>query len=154
MTTHTLPGRSNSALPRACDPPPVGRCSGEHGFTLVETVIGLVILSLGILAVASLSSTSQWQVQRGQDLTNSAVLVQEVLEGIADMPFDSVSVGKHSDTTTVGGTTYSIVWEVVDASDSLASGGSEIKLITVYVSGGMTQTSAEQFDMAIYSGGS
>jgi prepilin-type N-terminal cleavage/methylation domain-containing protein len=154
MTTRPPQEAANRTEKSAPDVPLATPPADGNGFTLIETIVGVVILSLGILAVASLSSTSLWQVQRGQDLTNSAVAVQQILEDIADTPFDSVDAGKYSDTITVGGTTYTVTWEVVDASDSLASGGSEIKLVTAYVGGGMTQTRPEQFDMAIYRSGS
>lgn len=132
------------------------RCrSDERGFTLVETIVALVILTIGILAVATMSSATVWQVRRGQDMTNAALVAQQVMEEIGDTPFDSVVVGSYGDTITMGGIDYHVAWIVRDLSDSLASGGSEFKEITVYASGGLTQSSAESYTMAIYkSGGS
>ena len=140
MTSHDRPGRWRP---------------DERGFTLVETIIALVILTIGILAVATMSSATVWQVRRGQDLTNAALVAQQILEQIEDTPFDSVLVGSYGDTITMGGIDYHVAWIVQDLSDSLASGSNEFKEITVYASGGLTQTSAEEYTTAIYkSGGS
>lgn len=127
--------------------------SHRDGFTLVELVIALVILSVGILSLANLSSTALLQIRRGQDLTGSALAAQEVIEDISSTPFDSVAAGKFADTIAVGGVDYTVAWSVVDATDSLASGSAELKLIEIFVGGGPTQTFAEQFDLAIYSDG-
>jgi prepilin-type N-terminal cleavage/methylation domain-containing protein len=122
----------------------------ERGFTLVETIIALVILTVGILAVATMSSATVWQVRRGQDLTNATLVAQQVMEEIAATPFDSVPAGNYRDTVSMGGVRYTVGWIVVDLSDSLAAGGNEFKEITVYTGGGLTQSSAETYSMAIY----
>ena len=129
------------------------RPNDGDGFTLVELIVALVILSVGILSLATLSSNALLQVRRGQDLTNSAIAAQQIIEDISNTPFDSVAEGKYSDTITVGGTNYAVVWSVVDATDSLASGGAQLKLIEIYAGGGITQSGAEQFEIAIYSDG-
>lgn len=123
------------------------------GFTLVETIIALVILSIGILAVATLSSTSIWQVRRGQDLTNSTMAAQQVMEVLSRTPYDSVPEGAYSDSVRVGEIVYRIVWNVVDVTDSLATGGARLKRVTVYAGGGLAQPSPERFEMAIYGPG-
>lgn len=125
----------------------------RQGFTLIETIIALVILSVGILAVATLSSTSIWQVRRGQDLTNAAMAAQQVMEQIATTPFDSVALGTDSDTVTMGGIQYTVVWTVTDVTDSLASGNAQLKSISVYTGGGLTLSSAEVFEMMLFSSG-
>ena len=125
----------------------------SEGFTLIETIIALVILSVGILAVATLSSTSIWQVRRGQDLTNAALVAQQVMEDISDTPYDSVLVGTFGDTITMGGIDYTVAWTVVDLTDSLAARGAELKGITVLSGGGLTQTTAEEYQMSVYKPG-
>ena len=145
-------------LQRSCirmnsDDLPRRRRYDERGFTLVETIVALVILTIGILAVATMSSATVWQVRRGQDMTNAALVAQQVKEDLADTPFDSVLVGSYGDTITMGGIDYHVAWIVQDLSDSLASGSNEFKEITVYASGGLTQTSAEEYTMAIYKTG-
>jgi len=125
----------------------------ERGFSLVETIIALVILTIGILAVATLSSATIWQVRRGQDLTNSSLAAQEIMEQLKAQPYDSVEVGTFADTVTMGGIDYTVGWVVTDLTDSLASGGNQLKEITVYSGGGLTQSSAETFITSIYKEG-
>ena len=123
------------------------------GFTIVELIIALVILSVGILAVAGLMANSIWQARRADDLTNSTLAAQQVLDGIAMMEFDSVVVGSFADTISFGPANYIVQWTVEDVSDSLASEDAEIKLITLLAGGGLTQTSAVPFELFIYSPG-
>jgi prepilin-type N-terminal cleavage/methylation domain-containing protein len=125
----------------------------REGFTLIETIIALVILTVGILAVATLSSTSIYQVRRGQDLTNAALSAQQIMEEIHGMAFDSVDVGTFGDTVTMGGIDYTVVWVVVDVSDSVGTRGAEVKDIMVYSGGGLTQANAETYQMTIFQSG-
>jgi Tfp pilus assembly protein PilV len=123
------------------------------GFTIVETIVALVILTVGILAVATVSSTSIYQVRRSQDLTNSAMAAQRVMEQIMEANFDSVKVGKYMDTISITGIDYYVGWSVENAPDSMEGGGGELKTVMLLSGGGLTQTSAEQFDMMLYKPG-
>ncbi len=124
------------------------------GFTLIEVIFALMILTVGILAVATLSATSIWQTRRGDDLTNSALAAAQVLDGVAVLPFDSVVVGDYVDTVSFGPADYFVNWTVYDMTDSLASGDDEIKRILVLSGGGLTQTNAEQYELFIFKPGS
>ena len=125
----------------------------EGGFTIVEVIIALVILTVGILAVASLSATAIWQTRRGDDLTNSALAAAQVLDGVAVLPFDSVAVGTYTDTVSFGPVDYVVQWTVTDMSDSLAAGDAQIKRILALSGGGLTQTNAEQYELFIFDPG-
>jgi len=147
------PGFRGSRVGMSIAARPPARWDDERGFSLIETIIALVILTIGILAVATLSSATIWQVRRGQDLTNAGLVAQQVMEDLTDSPYDSVELGNFSDTITMGGIEYTVVWTVEDLTDSLASGGNEIKEIKIYAGGGLTQTNPEEFVMAIYKAG-
>ena len=125
----------------------------EGGFTIVEVIIALMILTVGILAVASLSATAIWQTRRGDDLTNSALAAAQVLDGVAVLPFDSVAVGTYTDTVSFGPVDYVVQWTVTDMSDSLAAGDAQIKRILALSGGGLTQTNAEQYELFIFDPG-
>lgn len=127
--------------------------TARGGFTLVEVIISLVILTVGILAVATLSMTSIWHTRRGFDLTNSAFAAAQVLDGVAILPYDSVVVGNYVDTISFGPVDYIVNWTVVDMTDSLSTGTGQIKRISVLSGGGITQTRAEQFELFIYNSG-
>jgi len=124
------------------------------GFTLIEVIFALMILTVGILAVATLSATSIWQTRRGDDLTNSALAASQVLDGVAVLPFDSVPVGSYVDTVSFGPANYIVEWTVTDMSDSLAAGDGQIKRILALSGGGITQTNAEQYELFIFDPGS
>lgn len=130
-----------------------GPNTARGGFTLVEVIISLVILTVGLLAVATLSMTSIWQTRRGLDLTNSALAAAQVLDRVAVLPYDSVIVGNYVDTVSFGPIDYIVNWTVTDMTDSLSTGTGLIKHISVLSGGGMTQTNAEQFELFIYTSG-
>lgn len=133
--------------------------SGSHsgaarrGFTLIEVIFALVILTVGILAVATLSATSIWQTRRGDDLTNSALAAGQVLDGVSVLPFDSVDVGTYVDTVSFGPANYIVNWTVEDMTDSLSAGDGQIKRILALSGGGLTQTNPEQYELFIFKPG-
>jgi Tfp pilus assembly protein PilV len=123
------------------------------GFTLVEMVIALTILLFGILSVAGLMATSVSQTRRADDLTNSAIAAQQVLDRLSMLPFDSVPEGNYSDTVSFGPAEYIVVWKVEDLSETLAEEGNEIKMITVLSGRGLAQSTAESFELYIFKAG-
>ncbi len=127
--------------------------SERGGFTLVEIIVALVILLVGILGVAGLISTSVSQTRRADNITNSTIAAQQVLDRLTMLPFDSVPEGSGSDTISFGPADYIVVWTVVEMSDSLAAEGNEIKKITVQSGGGLAQSAAENFELYIYKDG-
>ena len=127
--------------------------AARGGFSLLEVIIALVILTVGILAVATLSATSIWQTRRGDDLTNSALAAGQVLDAVAVMPFDSIAVGAYADTFSFGPAQYIVSWLVVDVTDSLAAGNRQMKRIVAVSGGGMTQLTGEQYELYIYDRG-
>lgn len=123
------------------------------GFTLVEMVIALTILLIGILGVAGLMGTSVTQTRRADNLTNSAIAAQQVLDRISMLPFDSVPEGTYSDSVSFGPGEYIVVWTVEDVSGTLATEGNEIKKITVLSGRGHAQSRAESYELFIFKDG-
>ena len=124
----------------------------KGGFTLIEVVVSLVILTTGILAVVSLSASAMWQTRRGDDYTNAAMAAQEVLDDLSVRPYDSLFAGDFSDTLTYGGATYRVKYTITDMTDSIAEVGG-IKRIEVLAGGGLTQSAAEIFELYIFDPG-
>src|SRR3982751_4398323 len=56
------------------------RRSGEAGFTLFEMVVAMVVLSIGLLGVASAISYALMASNRGRGVTNAKMLVVSALE--------------------------------------------------------------------------
>jgi prepilin-type N-terminal cleavage/methylation domain-containing protein len=73
--------------------------SGEKGFTLVEVLIGLVILAIGILAIAGMQITSIRGSSFSNNLTQASVIAQERLEFLKSLPLTdaSLNTGDYND---------------------------------------------------------
>ena len=61
----------------------------HKGFTLIEILIGLVILSVGLLAIAALQVTSARGNFFSKNLTQATYVAQDRLEFLEKVPFDS-----------------------------------------------------------------
>jgi prepilin-type N-terminal cleavage/methylation domain-containing protein len=63
-----------------CDSPNKKRRHSESGFSLLELVVSMVILTVGLLGVASAISYALLATNRGRGITNSKMLVVSILE--------------------------------------------------------------------------
>jgi len=60
----------------------------KRGFTLIEVLIGLVILAIGVLAITSMQITSITGTSFSNRLTQASILAQERLEFLKSLPVD------------------------------------------------------------------
>jgi prepilin-type N-terminal cleavage/methylation domain-containing protein len=76
----------------------------KKGFTLIEVLISLIILSIGILAVAGMQITSIRGTAFSNNLMQASVIAQERLEFLKSLPLNDVSLdtGDHNDPPDVG----------------------------------------------------
>jgi type IV pilus assembly protein PilV len=58
----------------------------EKGFTLLEVLLGLVILAIGILAIAGMQITSITGTSFSKNLTQASVIAQDRLEYLKSLP--------------------------------------------------------------------
>jgi prepilin-type N-terminal cleavage/methylation domain-containing protein len=65
----------------------------EGGFTLIELMVAIAILSFGILAVATMQTTAMRANFRGYRLTEATTLAQDRIEYLTTQPFDDLVVG-------------------------------------------------------------
>ena len=123
----------------------------NQGFTLVEVMIAMIILSIGVLAVAGMASSSIKQVRRGFNLTNSTFAAQQVLDRYMMMPFDSIPTGNSADTISVGGQDYRVLSTITDVSATWSTVNSDVVYhIVVYAGGGVNQRNGERFETFVY----
>ncbi len=61
---------------------------GKKGFTLVEVLIGLIILAIGILAIAGMQITSIRGTSFSNNLSQASVLAQNRLEFLKGLPLN------------------------------------------------------------------
>jgi prepilin-type N-terminal cleavage/methylation domain-containing protein len=71
--------------------------SGKKGFTLIELLIALVILAVGVLAIARMNIASIRGNFFSNHLTQATYVAQEQLEFLATLPYDSTALqpGNH-----------------------------------------------------------
>lgn len=89
----------------------------HKGFTLVEVLIGLVILAIGLLAIAGMQMTSVKGNFFSHYLTQANYAGQDRLEVLDNIPFDSneLLAGNHNDPAkTIAGVVFNRAYTVAD----------------------------------------
>ena len=85
-----------------------GPRSGRAGFSLVELIVAMMVLSIGILGLAGTPAAFALQVTLGDVKTERAAAMQSVVEGIRAADYAPVGSGSE----TVG--RYGVTWSVTD----------------------------------------
>jgi type IV pilus assembly protein PilV len=109
---------------------------GERGFTLLEVMIAIVILAFGILAVASMQTSSIYGNSVADRLTEGTSWAGNKMEELLTIPEtdEQLSSGIHGPETMISGvSTYDLNWEVIDSVDP-SNPLEDAKLIIVTVS--------------------
>lgn len=80
----------------------------KKGFTLIEVLIGLVILAFGLLAIAGMQITSVKGNFFSNNLTQASILAQDRLEILRNLDWNhsDLSIGTH-DEGQISGTIFS-----------------------------------------------
>jgi len=102
--------------------------SGSKGFTLVEVLIGLIILSVGILAITTVHVISTKGSYFSNHLSQATICAQDKLESLKNLPYNDsdLSSGQHNEGI-LPGTIFSR--QVIVVEDV----GNSIKTITVVI---------------------
>lgn len=64
----------------------------EKGFSLLEVLIALVILALGLLALGNMQVMGIGGNASGQKMTTATTLAQDALEGMTNVPYNTVDL--------------------------------------------------------------
>ena len=101
----------------------------RNGFSLIEILVALVILSIALLALAGLMVTTTKNNAAGGHLTEAATFAQDTLERLRVSPLSSIPTGVMIQNSCVGstGVTYTGSWTAV------ANSGSTLDTITITV---------------------
>ena len=89
----------------------------KKGFTLIEVLMGLVILAIGLLAIAGMQVTSVRGNFFSNYLTQASYAGQDRLEFLDSLAYTSaeLSANNHNDpSTTISGIVFSRSYTVVD----------------------------------------
>ncbi len=89
----------------------------QKGFTLIEVLIGLVLLAIGLLSIAGMQMTSVKGNFFSHYLTQANYAGQDRLEFLDNIPFGSneLLAGNHNDgAATIAGISFNRVYTVTD----------------------------------------
>lgn len=86
----------------------MNRLHNEHGFTLVEALIAIVILSLGILTLISMQTTVIKGNAKARGITTASVWAQNRIEQLLNVDYDTIA----NDTATSPDGHYNLAWTV------------------------------------------
>jgi type IV pilus assembly protein PilV len=84
----------------------------QGGFTLVEVLIGLVLLAVGILAVAALQVTSVRGNFNSSNLMQATYIAQDTMESLRNRDFTLVPATSDVSNTTDHGVTFTRIYNV------------------------------------------
>ena len=85
---------------------------GTKGFSLVEVMVGLVLMTIGVLSMAALSVTVARSNRGATAWTRADQILHEKIEEFQTAPYDEIVAG--ADTVLVGGVEYVRTWEITD----------------------------------------
>ena len=88
----------------------MNRQRANEGFTIVEVLIAIVILAVGMLALATTSIVATTQVKIADLKTERSVAVQQAVERLRAMPFDSID--SLAETSAMQFGSYRVWWTV------------------------------------------
>ena len=87
------------------------------GVGLIEVIIGMLILAVGVLAIAAATTFVQVQLWSADMRTERSVARQQVLEEMRAIHFDSIQTRAESDAVSRG--EYELWWDVTSLNWSL-----------------------------------
>lgn len=89
---------------------------GRKGFTIVETLVAVIILSIGVLALASTVGGITRMMSSGQQKTRAATVAASILDSLRNKAYSSIpkcsGLSNGSETTNRYGTRYASSWTI------------------------------------------
>lgn len=93
-------------------------CADRGGFSLIEMVVAMLVLTAGLLAMAGASGYVTTQIQVADLRTERVAAIQEVVEELRATPFGEIRDRPAEDAITVG--MFRIWWDVEWPASNLA----------------------------------
>jgi type IV pilus assembly protein PilV len=91
---------------------PSGRAAGAVGFTVVEVMVAVLLIGVGLMALASVSTSVTRANAQSSALTVAGGLAQERIETLRSAPYASIASG--GDERDLDRVTYRRTWNVAD----------------------------------------
>ena len=122
-----------------------GHLTRDKGFSLLEVMVAISILTIGILAVASMQITAVRGNASAENLTEASALVGGRIERLIALPYDDPllqdtdgdgfaglqdATSETSDHSTPDGEKYTVYWNI--AADDVAGGTKTISVIVTW----------------------
>ena len=101
---------------------------GTQGFTLIELLVAIVILSVGLLAMATLTGSIVRNNKLSNDLTTATILAQDKMESIRANGYASAV----SETKTACASPFSDYQREVTVNNATPAAGMREVVVTVY----------------------
>ncbi len=108
------------------------RLRSRRGFTLIEVVVAIVMLTFGVLASASLTAALMRSNRGVTNRTRAIETLRLKVEDLQSLRYSDIVNG--NDTETIGGITYSRAWTVTPNSPA-----ANLKTVTLTVTWGDRQ---------------
>jgi type IV pilus modification protein PilV len=90
----------------------------DKGFTILEVMIALIVLSIGLLGLAALQLVAVKGNSFSSEMTYATMLAQQQAETLKSLPFSDANLDPNNNPhTTVGsskGVQYTVTWNVTD----------------------------------------
>jgi type IV pilus modification protein PilV len=94
----------------------------RRGFTIVETLVAVIILSIGVLALASTVGGITRMMSSGQQKTRAATVAASILDSLRNKAYSSIpkcsGLINGSKTTGLYGSMYASTWTISGAGTS------------------------------------
>jgi prepilin-type N-terminal cleavage/methylation domain-containing protein len=107
------------------------RRNNEKGFTLVEVMVSIGILSFGLLAVAAMQNSALLGTAKSKAVTEATTVAMDRMEQLWAMPFDtftaSYPAGTYSDPAPPSNI-ISVKWDISDAPPLPSDSAKKIKV--------------------------
>ena len=96
-----------------------GRVRNRDGFTLVELIVAVTLLSVALVPMASFMFYSARSVHRSKATALGTVLAREHIDELRTIPYDSIPLGSAVDTASIGTWRFAIITQVTSRTATL-----------------------------------
>jgi type IV pilus assembly protein PilV len=105
-------------------------CPDEKGFTLIETLMAIAVISIGLLALAALQTSAISGNAKAKKHSMAVLLAEDQIETYRNMPYDSIP---SSPPTELGSTLspWGIFTRTTTVHDGTPVSGSKTIIVTV-----------------------